>query len=105
MNYIKNLELEQKAAQAFEQSIAAGIIDFKSCLRSAKFVGVDERGERKDWISVGDVWRWLERIEEQAYHAKFSEIESGRLDLRDAAKKKTREQFIAAARQEVPGIG
>ncbi len=88
MNYIKNLELELKAAQAFEQALSAAVIDFKSVLRSAKFVGVDERGDRKDWISVGDVWRWLERIEESAYHAKYAEIEAGRADLREAAEKK-----------------
>ena len=88
MNYIKNLELELKSSQAFEQSVSAGVVDFKQHLRSAKFVGVDADGERKDWISVGDVWRWLERIEEQAYHAKFSEIERGRVELREAAEKK-----------------
>lgn len=106
MNYIKNLELEAKAASAFEQAVAAAIVDFKSTLRLPKYQGVDEDGERKDWISVGDVWRWLERIEESAYHAKFSEIEVGRIELREAAeKKKTREAFIESVRQEVPSIG
>lgn len=106
MNYIKNLELEVKAASAFEQQVSAGIVDFKKHLRAGKYTGVDEHGERKDWISVGDVWRWLERIEEQAYNAKFGQIETGRLDLRDAAKEKLKQP--AEARfplKTVEGLG
>lgn len=61
MNYIKSLQqqltTEQERITLAEQEIQA----FRSHLRSPKFTGT-ENGERKDWISTGDVERRLQII-------------------------------------------
>jgi hypothetical protein len=59
MNYINRLQSEraENALQAREmESQAQGFLAYLSC---AKFSGVDSNGQRKDWISTGEVQNLL----------------------------------------------
>lgn len=66
MNYIKKLERENEelkdALKAFDKSSAL----FMSHLMSSKFTGT-ENGERKDWISTGDVITRLREMRSEAF--------------------------------------
>lgn len=62
-NYIHRL---QSSVRELEQTIAAysqGIADLRAHLQSAKFQGIDQDGDRKDWIATADVLRWLDGID------------------------------------------
>jgi len=58
MNYIHELERENAALKARLKAKDDAAIAFMVFLRSPKFTG-EENGERKDWISTGDVVHWL----------------------------------------------
>ena len=62
MNYIKSL---QRSLADESEKIAAAqreISDFAYHLQSAKFVGNDIDGQRKDWIAVKDVMNRLSNL-------------------------------------------
>ena len=62
MNYIKQLQQDNRIyANQINQADHA-INNFRVFLNSDKFKGVDLDGSRKDWISVDDVRRELELI-------------------------------------------
>ena len=62
MNYIKQLQQDNRIyANQINQADHA-INNFRVFLNSDKFNGVDLDGSRKDWISVDDVRRELELI-------------------------------------------
>lgn len=66
MNYIKQLQADNAAAKNQANEILNDIIAFKAFLASPKFVGVESDGSRKDWISTGDVDRFLSDIGSKA---------------------------------------
>ena len=55
MNHIKRL-------QANDLEVRRWIERFKQHLTSDKFIGFDGT-ERKDWISTGDVIRWIDDLQ------------------------------------------
>lgn len=55
MNYILSLKEKNETQYAQLKAIEQEINDFISFLHSDKFAGVDSQGNRKDWISTGDV--------------------------------------------------
>lgn len=63
MNYIKKLETTVDAQRESINATEQRIRDFRSHLTSAKFIGTDEDGSRRDWIAVADVQRWLDLID------------------------------------------
>ncbi len=62
MNYITRLQHEVAASQAACEAMRAAVQELRDHLDTAKFKGVDPDGGRRDWIGVGDVWRWTQRI-------------------------------------------
>lgn len=63
-NYITTLRGELAAQHDRSNATRAAILDFRCHLASAKFQNVDG-AERRDWIAVGDVLRWLGEIESE----------------------------------------
>jgi len=59
MNYIKKLQSDNDAMKQDAAAVASQISEFRAFLTSAKFVGTESDGSRKDWISTGDVDRFL----------------------------------------------
>jgi len=57
-NYIQKLQDENKFRLEQIITVQAEINDFIKFLHSPKFFGL-ENGERKDWISTGDVLNFL----------------------------------------------
>lgn len=66
MNYIKQLQADNAAAKNQANEILNDIIAFKAMLASPKFTGVESDGSRKDWISTGDVDRFLSDLGSKA---------------------------------------
>lgn len=66
MNYIKQLQAEIKAKDCQIKALERNFDSFIAHLHSPKFVG-EENGERKDWISTGDVIRWLHETRSSAF--------------------------------------
>ena len=62
MNYIKDLECQVIETNDRIIGMLDRINEFQQHLSSPKFVTIEE-GERKDWISVADVLRWMRYIE------------------------------------------
>lgn len=60
-NHISNLTDARDKAHAKIEKAQKEISDFVAFLHSAKFTG-SESGERKDWISTGDVTRRLQDL-------------------------------------------
>ena len=58
MNYITRLRREANRTEAW-------LTDFEAHLLSDKFTGTEPSGERKDWIAVADVLRWLELLKSE----------------------------------------
>ncbi len=56
-NYIKRLELEIQRA-----TMEGGLRELLARLETPKFVGVDDDGDRKDWISTGELKAHLDAI-------------------------------------------
>jgi hypothetical protein len=61
-NHINNLTTSVAELRAVITAVRKDITNFKSYLSGSKFTG-SEDGERKDWISTGDVMRWLSDID------------------------------------------
>lgn len=59
MNYIKQLEADNASQAQALRDIAASFNMLLSHLHSPKFTGTGVCGERKDWISTGDVIQWV----------------------------------------------
>ncbi len=67
MNYIQQLQAENKELKSRLNNIAAELREFKAYLQtSPKFQGT-EQGERKDWISTGDVINRLQEINQLTF--------------------------------------
>lgn len=67
MNYIKNLQAQNKALKEQIGAMESQINNFVAFLHSAKFVGF-ENGARKDWISTGDVINWMREFRGELVH-------------------------------------
>lgn len=61
MNYIHKLQAENKELKRANQQIDYALVGFLQYLQSAKFTGT-EGGERKDWISTGEVERFITHL-------------------------------------------
>jgi hypothetical protein len=61
MNYIKQLEADNKALKQTIADADKNVDNFLCFLHGPKFTGT-ENGERKDWISTGDVIAWLREL-------------------------------------------
>jgi len=55
MNYIKRLQGDRKELLEIITQTEALVAEFEAHLALPKFSGVDDDGERKDWIATGDV--------------------------------------------------
>jgi len=55
MNYIQSLQAQVEELKSQLAAKNEKLHNFVCFLHADKFVGVDSRGERKDWIAVGDV--------------------------------------------------
>lgn len=55
MDYINRLKTENADLKAQMFAAVAELEAFRAFLSSAKFVGVESDGGRKDWIATGDV--------------------------------------------------
>jgi hypothetical protein len=64
MNYIKQLEADKAELNSVIVTRAERIQEFRAHLQTPKFAPVQSDGSRGDWISIADVRRWLEYIEE-----------------------------------------
>ena len=64
MNYIRTLQDRLASVEDLLRAKGEAITEFRSHLHSPKFQGEGVDGERKDWIAVADVLRWLARIAE-----------------------------------------
>lgn len=63
MNYIKKIESDISSAHNAIHSALDELHQFRVfILTSPKFIGIDLDGERKDWISTGDVAAWIDRL-------------------------------------------
>ena len=62
MNYIKTLQVENKALNSKLNQIENSIDDFTIFLNSPKFTGTQSDGSRKDWISTTDVMNRLKEL-------------------------------------------
>ena len=63
MNYIKRLEQENKELKARVQQMELDLRALKAvALHHPKFTGVDIGGERKDWMSTGELTGHLDYI-------------------------------------------
>lgn len=59
MNYIKSLQADKRSAQAAIAILNTNSDIMIAYLMSAKFTG-EANGERKDWVSTGEVVRWIQ---------------------------------------------
>lgn len=64
MNFIQQLQKENAELKAKLAAASEATTDYMAYLLTSKFVGV-ENGERKDWISTGDVSDWLMSLRRQ----------------------------------------
>ena len=62
MNYIEKLQKENESLKKQVQFFQDALNNFHLFLHSPKFTG-EENGERKDWISTGDVINWKRDVE------------------------------------------
>lgn len=68
MHYIQQLRRAVAIREAQLRTMDAQIHQFRAFLHSPKFTGT-ENGERKDWISTGDVLNWLREAREASIRA------------------------------------
>ncbi|WNO06021.1 hypothetical protein [Rhodoferax mekongensis] len=64
MNHIHKLQNENRELNDQVLRKNERIAEFRAHLQSPKFHAVQGDGERGDWISTGDVQRWLLYIED-----------------------------------------
>lgn len=69
MNYIHQLQADLAGHIAAVESFKASISHLRNFLHSDKFTGTESNGERKDWISTGDVLSMLWAMESNALDA------------------------------------
>jgi hypothetical protein len=62
VNYIKSLQQQLAELQGQREQTRDSIERFLAHLHSAKFVGTQQDGSRKDWIATGDVIEWLRSV-------------------------------------------
>lgn len=62
MGYINVLQKKVEALEGRSTQAQHLIQQFRQHLDIAKFKGVDQNGERKDWIATADVEAWLRNI-------------------------------------------
>jgi hypothetical protein len=62
MKYISALEYSVKELTEKNDGIRERMDEFKAHLYSDKFVNNDIERDRKDWIAVADVLRWIDYI-------------------------------------------
>ena len=67
MNYIKQLQTENKEFKARVDSVDEQLRDFSRLLHSAKHNGIDINGDRSDWIATNDVISRLGLIHDALY--------------------------------------
>jgi hypothetical protein len=61
MYYVERLKRENAELNYKLVNVEEAFNNFVKFLHSPKFVGL-ENGERKDWISTGDVLRWIAEV-------------------------------------------
>ena len=59
MNHIQRITQENAKLRLALEDISSKIGQFRSYLASPKFTGHESDGSRKDWISTGELDRWL----------------------------------------------
>ena len=64
MNYIKQLEADKAELNSVIVTRAERVQELREYLASAKFNYDPADGSRTDWVSLADVRRWLQYIEE-----------------------------------------
>jgi hypothetical protein len=62
MKYISALELSNKELEERQSGYLERMEEFKTHLYSDKFTNKDDNSDRKDWIAVADVLRWVHYI-------------------------------------------
>jgi len=62
MKYINALEYSVKELTEKDNDIRERMDEFKAHLYSDKFINSDIERDRKDWIAVADVLRWINYI-------------------------------------------
>jgi len=63
MNYIKRMETQIDDANITVRNTLEALNLFRSfVLTSHKFTGREPNGERRDWISCGDVAAWIDGL-------------------------------------------
>lgn len=62
MNYINTLQTIVADRGARLEALHSEVEWMRLHLLSDKFVGVDQDGERKDWVATSDVLRFIERL-------------------------------------------
>jgi hypothetical protein len=62
MHYAEKLKLEIEKRDNVIREFEARISHFREHLELDKFKGVDDDGDRKDWIATGDVGNFLNYI-------------------------------------------
>lgn len=67
MNYIKQLQGENKEYKAHQVAVRSELKEFSALLHSSKHQGVDMNGNRSDWIATSDVLARLNRIHNALY--------------------------------------
>ena len=68
MNYIKQLQQDNKDLRARIDACESTIRDFDILMRSSKHNGVDINGERSDWIATSDVLGQLGLISDALFN-------------------------------------
>ncbi len=61
MNYIQQLKADVAANANELMRLQECIRDLKGLVPSPKHQGVQQDGERNDWIASGDIVRWADR--------------------------------------------
>ena len=62
MNYIKQLQTDRNGLQTAANMVDDDIGRLLAFLHGPKFAGHEENGERRDWVSTGDVIQWLREL-------------------------------------------
>ncbi len=73
MNHIRRLQADLHCAQTELAAKEEALQEFRIHLSGEKFIGTEPDGNRKDWIAVADVLRWLTHITEVNVPAEAAE--------------------------------
>lgn len=69
MNYIHKLKGELATAQATIAYYEQALWNLYGFIHTDKFVGVQDDGSRKDWISTGDLTTWILEVRSNVHCA------------------------------------